>query len=125
MNELLKKWLVERANAPGTLGSGVYLPDGSSICQSTDDQFPDAKIQKVLEQLAKSQPQFTEAGLTPRWSTWLFEQGKLRCVVRSDGLLFGLVVRTDTDAALNLNQLSKDFLALELGEATAPETAPA
>ncbi len=121
MNDLLKKWLKDRANATGTLGAGVYLPDGSSVCRSSDDQFSDEKIQKVLQQLMQSQPQFSEAGLTPRWSTWVFEQGKLRCVVRPDGLLFALVVRSDTDAALNLNQLSTDFLALELdGPVTAP-----
>ena len=125
MNEILKKWLKDRVTATGTLGAGVYLPDGSSVCRSSDDQFPDEKIQKVLQQLMQSQPQLSEASLTPRWSTWVFEQGKLRCVVRPDGLLFGLVVRTDTDAALNLNQLSTDFLALELGGMTAPETAPA
>jgi hypothetical protein len=115
MNEILQKWLADRVNAPGTLGAGVYLTDGSSVCQSWDEQFPAVKIEKVLLQLAQSQPQLAEAGLTPRWSTWVFEQGKLRCVARPDGLIFGFAVRTETDAAQNLNQLSNDFLALELG----------
>ncbi|MGC9940256.1 MAG: hypothetical protein ABSE48_00375 [Verrucomicrobiota bacterium] len=114
MNEILQKWLADRANAPGTLGAGIYSPDGSSVCHSMDEQFAATQIEKVLHQLAQSQPQLPEAGLTPRWSTWVFEQGKIRCVLRADGLLFGLAVRTDTDAAQNLNQLSRDFLALQL-----------
>jgi hypothetical protein len=114
MNEVLQKWLTDRLTAPGTLGGGVYLPDGSSVCHSTDEQFPLEKIERVLQQLAPSQPQLSEAGLTPRWSTWIFEQGKLRCVARPDGLLFAVAARVETDAAQTLNQLSQDFLALEL-----------
>jgi hypothetical protein len=114
MNEALQKWIADRVNTPGTLGGGIYLPDGSSVCQSADEQFPVEKIEKILQQLARSQPQLSGENLTPRWSTWVFEQGKLRCVVRTDGLLFGLAVRNDTDAAQNLNQLSNEFLALEL-----------
>jgi hypothetical protein len=114
MNEQLQKWLADRLTAPGTLGGGVYLPDGSCVCQSADEHFPAEKIEKVLQQLAQSQPQLSEAGLAPRWSTWVFEQGKIRCVVRPDGLIFGLAVRVDTDAARTLNALSTEFLALEL-----------
>jgi hypothetical protein len=114
MNEVLQKWLADHLTAPGTLGGGIYLPDGSSVCHSTDEQFPAEKIERVLQQLAQSQPQLAEAALTPRWSTWMFELGKLRCVARPDGLLFGLAVRVETDAAQTLDQLSNDFLALEL-----------
>jgi hypothetical protein len=114
MNDVLQKWLADRLTAPGTLGGGIYFPDGSSACHSTDEQFPPEKIERILQQLAQSQPQLSEASLTPRWSTWVFEQGKLRCVARPDGLLFGLAVRVETDAAQTLNQLSNDFLALEL-----------
>jgi hypothetical protein len=113
MNEALQKWIAARVTTPGTLGAGIYLPDGSSVCQSADEQFPSEKIEKILQQLARLQLQLSGDSLAPRWSTWAFEQGKLRCVVRADGLLFGLAVRNDTDAAQNLNQLSNEFLALE------------
>lgn len=123
MREFLQKWLADRANAPGTLGSGVYLSDGSSVCHSTDEQFPAERIERVLQHLILSPPQLSEAGLTPRWSTWVFEQGKVRCVARPDGLFFALAVRVDTEAAQNLNQWSREFLSLELGGVT--EQAPA
>jgi hypothetical protein len=112
MNETLQKWLAERLTAPGTLGGGISLADGTCLCHSVDEQFPAEKIERVLQQLAQSQPPLADTSLAPRWSTWLFEQGKVRCVVRPDGLLLGLAVRVDTDAARALNTLSDDFLAL-------------
>lgn len=113
MNERLQQWLVERINAPGTLGAGIRLPDGACVGHSLDEHFSTEKIGKVLQQLAVAQPPLAEAGLGSRWNTWVFDQGKIRCVLRPDGLLLGLAVRNDTDAAQNLDPLSTEFLALQ------------
>jgi hypothetical protein len=114
MSDVLKKWLADRVNVPGTLGGGIHLPDGSCVCQSVDDQFTADRIEKLLQRVAQFQTQLSDPSQSLQWSTWGFEQGKLRCVVRPDGWLLGIAVRNETDAAKMLNKLSKEFLALEL-----------
>ena len=103
---------------PGTLGGGILRPDGSRVCRSVDETFPGEKMERVLELLAQFQPELASAIAAPRWSTWQFEQGKIRCVCRPDGWLLGLAVRTETDAANNLNKSSDDFLGLDLSAST-------
>ncbi len=114
MNDFLQQWLAARVNAPGTLGAGIRLPDGLCVYQNTDEQFPAEKIGNLLHQLGQAQPQFSETNLAPQWSTWIFEQGKVRCVERPDGWLLAIAVRADTDAAQNLDLLSAEFLALQV-----------
>ena len=114
MNETLQQWLDERMTRPGSLGGGLRGPDGASHCQSADATFPREKVERLLEQLAQVQPQLAEGLPSPRWSTWRFEQGKIRCVVRPDGWILGLVVRPDTDAERQLDQASDAFLTLDL-----------
>ena len=53
--------------------------------------------------------------LSPRWITWVFEQGKIRSVERPDGWLLGLVVRADSNAAQSLDLFSAEFLAFPPG----------
>src|SRR5271154_42649 len=105
MNESLQQWFEACMGAPGTLGGGLLRPDGSRICLSAEEAFPGEKMEHVLELLAQFQPELSSAIAAPRWSTWQFEQGKIRCVYRPDGWLLGLVVRTETDAANNLNKI--------------------
>jgi hypothetical protein len=113
MTEIFQSWLAKHVNAPGSLGAGIHLPDGACVCHSSDEHFPVEKIEKILQQLAAAQSQFSGPELTPQWSTWVFDQGKVRCVLRPDGLLLGVAVRNDTDAAQNLDALSTEFLALQ------------
>jgi hypothetical protein len=113
MNDFFHQWLAAHANASGTLGGGIRLADGTCVCESSGEHFPPEQIEKLLQQLAQTQPQFSGADLAPRWNTWVFEQGKIRCVVRADGLLLGLAVRTETDAAQSLDKISSEFLALQ------------
>jgi hypothetical protein len=117
MNEALQQWFEACMNAPGILGAGLMRPDGSSVCRSTDETFPDTKVERVMELLAQLQPELTSVISSPRWSTWQFEQGKIRCVSRPDGWLLGLAVRPETEAANNLNKISDAFLALDLSAA--------
>jgi hypothetical protein len=112
MNDFLQQWLAARVNAPGALGAGIRLPDGLCVYQNTEEQFLAEKIGNLLHQLAQTQSQFSETNLAPQWSTWVFTQGKVRCVARPDGLLLAIAVRTDTAAAQNLDLLATEFLAL-------------
>ena len=115
MNAAIQQWLDARAVAPGMLACGVRESENLCLCHSADRGCPPEKMEKILHQLADAQPWLFKDAPAPRWSTWTFEQGKLRIVHRADGLLLGLAVRVDTDAAQNLDVLSEEFLALPAG----------
>jgi hypothetical protein len=50
----------------------------------------------------------------PRWLTWTFEKSQIRLAERSDGLLLGLVIQTNSPAAENLDLLTEEFFNLDL-----------
>jgi hypothetical protein len=85
MNETLQAWIDACVRTPGTLGGGIRHPDGWMVCRSADENFPAEQIERVLAQLAEFQPHLPAAIPAPLSSTWLFEQGRIRCVVRPDG----------------------------------------
>ncbi len=113
MNESFQAWIDACVGTPGTLGGGIRLPDGSMACRSADENFPPERIERVLSQLAEFQPQLPAAISAPLSSTWLFEQGRIRCVARPDGCLLALAVRSETEALAKLDQITDAFLALE------------
>lgn len=113
MNETLKQWLAARAAVPGLLACGVRVSEILCVCHGLSAKCPAEKMEKILHQLADAQPWLFNDGLTPRWTTWTFEQGQIRIVNRTDGLLFGLLAAPDA-AAQNLDLLSEEFLALQL-----------
>lgn len=115
MNEALKQWLAARAEVQGLLGCGVRAPGNLCVCYGHDQNCPPEKMEKMLVQIADAQPWLFQDGTLPRWTTWTFDHGQIRFVNRPDGLLLGLAVRVDTDAAQNLDQLSGEFLALTAG----------
>ncbi len=116
MNDSIIQWLASSASASGLLGCGVRASEDLCICHSGDQNAcPPEKVQKILNQIADAQPWMFSDGPKPRWYTWTFEQGQVRIVNRPDGLLLGLVVRVDTDAAQHLDALSGEFLALPAG----------
>lgn len=119
MNEALQQWFDACMTAPGMVGGGMRRPDGTSVCRSADETFPGEKMERVLEVLAQFQPHLADTIAVPRWSTWQFEQGRIRCVARPDGWLLGLAVRPETEAANQLDQVSEAFLALDLSPSTA------
>jgi hypothetical protein len=124
MNESLQQWIDARMTRPGTLGGGMRGSDGASICQSADEAFSREKVQRLLEQLAQFQPKLFEGLASPRWSTWRFEQGKIRCVVRPDGWLLGLVVRLESEADQQLDKTSDAFLTLDMNAPMAQPDPP-
>jgi hypothetical protein len=115
MNEAIKEWLVAHAEVQGLLGCGVRTPANLCVCHGHDQNCPPEKMEKMLNQIAEAQPWLFQDGALPRWMTWTFEYGQIRFVNRPDGMLLGLAVRVDTDAAQHLDQLAGEFLALPKG----------
>ena len=116
MKDPAQQWLMNRASSPGTLACGVRRPDGKLICRSVEESCPAGKMEKILGQFENVRAAISTDKLSPRWSTWAFEQGQIRFVERADGWLLGLVVRAESDAAPGLDPLSREFLSLELGK---------
>jgi hypothetical protein len=114
MNGFSQQWLVRRASPPGTLACGLRGPDGKSICHSLEDLCTPDRMERILAQMASVQTALFPEDFAPRWTTWAFEQGQIRLVKRPDHWLLGLVVRMESDAALKLDSLSEEFLALDI-----------
>jgi hypothetical protein len=111
-----KTWLAEHATAAGTLGNGVRQADGKIICHSADESCSAVRMEKILRQFDGMKLTLFKDTVPPRWSTWAFEQGLIRLVARSDGWLFALAVRTESDAQQSLDPLTREFLALKTGK---------
>ena len=113
MNDPALQWLTERASQPGTLAWAVRRPDGNVVSQSADETYPAANLEKSL---AKFDDLSTVAAdqTAPQWSTWAFEQGRIRLVERPDGWRLALVVHNDSAAVSGLDSLSQEFLTMSL-----------
>jgi len=114
MNNIISQWFASCALAPGILGCGVRLPDGTCVSQSFSDNCPRELLDQALQNLGDSLSAISIHGLAPRWLTWTFEQGQLRVAGRPDGLLLGLAIQPNSPAAENLDLLTEEFLALNL-----------
>jgi hypothetical protein len=112
MNDVINQWFASCALAPGILGCGVRLPDGTSVSQSFHASCPHEQLNLALQSLGGSLSLFSAPGLTPRWLTWTFELGQLRIALRPDGGLLGLAIQPNSPAAENLDLLTEEFLAL-------------
>jgi hypothetical protein len=115
MNAILQQWLEAHAAISSVPGAGILLPEGGCLCHSNSENFPPEKIAKILQEFAGTQINLFEPDLAPRWSTWVFEQGKIRFVPRADGLLLGFAIYADPDDVKKLDRLSAEFLTLTFG----------
>jgi hypothetical protein len=115
MKDAAQQFLVDRASPPGMLACGLRRPDGKYLCRSVEETCPAEQMEKILAQFEGLRASLFTEKLSPRWSTWAFEQGQIRFVERPDGWLLGLVVRTESDALPGLDPLSVEFLSLKLG----------
>jgi len=115
MKNSAQQWLTGRASPPGMLACGLRGPDGKIESHSLEEICPTTALGKILSQFDGLSATLLSDQFAPRWSTWAFEQGHIRFVVRPDGWLLGLVVRADSDAQLKLDPLSTEFLSLQLG----------
>ena len=84
--------------------------------RGVEESCPAGKMEKILGQFENVRAAISTDKLSPRWSTWAFEQGQICFVERPDGWLLGLVVRAESDAVPGLDPLSREFLSLELGK---------
>lgn len=109
MNDTVLQWLKERASQPGTLACAVRLPDGQCVSHSADAAFPETTIEGVLANFDALAALSVETA-APQWNTWVFEQGQIRLVERSDGCRLALAVRNESEAASALDSLSREFL---------------
>jgi hypothetical protein len=109
------QWLTVRASPPGMLACGMRGPDGKFACHSVEEDCPAGKMEKILGHFDGLRATLYADPLAPRWSTWTFERGQIRFVVRPDGWLLGLMVRSESDAQPKLDPLSNEFLSLQLG----------
>jgi hypothetical protein len=114
MNDVINQWFASCALAPGILGCGVRLPDGTNVSQSFHTGCPGEHLNLALQNLGASLSSFSAHGLTPRWLTWTFEQGQLRVALRPDGGMLGLAIQPNSPAAENLDLLTEEFFALNL-----------
>jgi hypothetical protein len=110
----VKEWLPQRAAAAGVLASGLRRPNGRLGCQCSDASCPPAVMENLMRQLDSSRTLHSGEKLPPRWVTYCFDHGLIRFVVRADGWQFAAVVRPETDAAQQLDELSAEFLTLPI-----------
>ncbi len=113
MNGSFQQWLQTCAAAPGMVGCGLRQPDGrlylprhrGGLSGGNDGdnprQFEDLRIAGFMPDLV------------PRWTTWAFEQCRVRFIERPDGWLLGLVVRPGSAAAASFDLLSREFLSFQ------------
>ncbi len=114
MNQMITQWFASCALAPGILGCGIRLTDGTCVSQSFSGICPRERLDQALQTLDESLAAFTTHGLAPRWLTWTFDLGQLRVALRPDGLLLGLAIQPNSPAAEKIDLLTEEFLALKL-----------
>ena len=114
MNQKFKQWLDGCALAPGLLGGGIRLPDGTCVSHSFHENYPCERLEETLRRLGDFLSAFANHGLSPQWLTWTFEKGQIRLAERADGLLLGLAIQTNSPAAQNLDLLTEGFFNLDL-----------
>ena len=116
MKDPVKEWLPQRVSAAGVLASGLRRPNGKLGCQCSDASCPPAAMENLMRQLDSSRTLYAGEKSAPAWVTFSFEHGLIRFVPRPDGWHFAAVVRPETDAAQQLDDLSIEFLGLDLGK---------
>jgi hypothetical protein len=114
-HDVITQWLAGCAAAPGMLGGGVRLPDGTCLTSSFNDKWPREHLDKTLPLLAVALTTLSNYGFATRWLTWTFTQGQIRLAAHSGGPLLALTAEPNTPAAYNLDQFTKEFLALDFG----------
>ena len=114
MNDSLSQWLAGCALMPGVRGCGVRFPN--CVCQSYsfNEDCSRELVDEMLNSLAETLTRFPHREPAPRWLTWTFSDGKLRLVIRPDGVLLGFASALDTPTEEQLNQISEEFLPMEI-----------
>jgi len=111
MKNTFKDWFEGLSAVQGMLAGGVRRPDGKFAGFGDEKKYPAEKIEKLLHQFAGLHEPLVAAEFPLRWTTWAFEYGHLRFVLRPDEWLLMLLVIPESEAARELDLLSENFLA--------------
>ena len=115
MNGSLQQWFENCGSPPGLVACGLRQPAGKLICRGIEAGCPAEMMEKTLAQFEHLRAAGFLGDLAPRWSTWSFDQGRVRFIERPDGWLLGLVARHGSAAAHGLDLLSQEFLSFSPG----------
>ncbi len=110
MKDNFKTWFARLPAVPGMLTCGIRRPNGKCAGHGDEKIFPAEKIEALLRHFADLHEPLAGTELTPRWTTWAFEYGQLRYVMRPDQGLLMLLVSPETEAAQKLDSISEEFL---------------
>ena len=110
MKSDFKKWFAALPAIPGMLACGVRQPNGKCLGYGDDKIYPAQKIEKLLKQFAELHEPLLAAELSPCWTTWAFEYGRIRFVPRPDKWLLMVIVSPETEAARELDRFAEEFL---------------
>ena len=113
MNGSFQQWLENFAASPGMVVCGLRQPDGKLLCRGIEAGCSAEMMEAILAQFEDLRTTGFMADLAPRWSTWTFDQGRVRFIERPDGWLLGLVVRPGSAAAASFDLLSREFLSFQ------------
>ena len=78
MNGSLQQWLENCGSPPGLVACGLRQPDGKLICRGIEAGCPAEMMEKILVQFEDLRAAGFMGDLAPRWSTWNFDQGRVR-----------------------------------------------
>ncbi len=105
-------WISQCTQIPGVLGSGIHLPDGSILCQSTAEFLSDDKLESLIRRLAAWEPRLTEALKGYKTAFWRFEKANIRCDWRPDGAMAFVMLRQDCQETSRLDSKMCAFMTL-------------
>lgn len=109
MKNPFSEWLDQHASTPGLLACGVQQT-GQSLCRSADESCPAEVVETLLSRVHRIKSSLLGDCAVPCWNTWVFDQGQIRFVLRTDGWVCVLIVSADSEAAAKLAELSYAFL---------------
>jgi hypothetical protein len=112
MNNPFNQWLNQHASTPGLLACGVHKT-GKPFCHSADESCPSEMVEKLLGRFNLIKSSLFSDCAVPYWNTWVFDQGRIRFVLRTDGWLCVLIVSADSEAGPKLTELSYEFLKIK------------
>ncbi|HVU07091.1 MAG TPA: hypothetical protein VHG89_00955 [Verrucomicrobiae bacterium] len=109
--DTLNHWLDSCAAAPGMIGGGFRLSDGTCLVKNFNDRWSKEQLEMAVKLLAEGRGLYSNYGFDARWLTWTFAKGEIRVATRPDGLVLALAAEPDSLAAHDFNRLSEEFLA--------------
>jgi hypothetical protein len=91
MKSALNQWLKENVDFRGLLACGLRHTDKSCFSQTNQDHLPPATLDKAWRALGETLQAVQPLKLSPARLRWVFDQGILHCIIRTDGAFLGLI----------------------------------